>query len=142
MAKKPVTLDHVARLVPPWRQPHLSECRKELAGLSWLTREQLRDKVNSHGGWTSATTCRVCLDAVSRWNQEWDTAPDAVIERDLYNTRAWAESKHRRELRLELWALAELARRHNDEFKQLCDQYGAPPPAKTRVGLRVLRPGD
>ena len=138
MAKPPVRLDHVARLVPPWRTPHLTECRKELSKVVWLTREQLLEKVKSQGRWTAATTCRVCLEAVTRWTGEWDAAPDTVIERDLYNTRAWHESKHRLELRLELWALAELVRRHPEEFAQLCSQFGAPPPDKQRVGLRVV----
>lgn len=95
-------------------------------------------KLKSQGRWAIATTCRVCLETAQRWEQGWNTAPDAVVERDLYNTRAWHGSEHRRELRLELWALAELVRRHPEEFAALVEQFGAPPPAKQRIGLRML----
>jgi hypothetical protein len=136
MARSATSLDHIARITPPWRDPVYTECGRALTGRTWLTHGQYAAKRTAQGAWAKTTTCGTCAESAAKWHAPWDEDPAAVIGHDLQS--AW-ENTHRKQLRTELAALGELARRHPQEFAELLAQYGAPAPAAPRRGLRAVR---
>lgn len=58
-----------------------------------------------------------CSQASERW-PSWDVDPRKAVEREIIWESAWRTKRGDR-LKDELLALAELARRHSDEFAQI-----------------------
>lgn len=129
---------HVLRPALPWRAgPVLTECGHlpdDTAPV--LSREEFTGRVKKWGqARTSLNTCMTCWQGVSRhYLVSWETSPIAVMHREAGRAvaRDYPPSAHlgdpvSRQLHLELLALAELARRHQEEFAGIVTGLEAAP---------------
>jgi hypothetical protein len=129
MVSRPV-VDHVARQPVPWRTGALlTECGREIDDDTRLIDHgELATRVRDLGQRRAAfSTCMTCWDTARRWSASWDANPAEVMAREVQNVyysmgrlggeRGDPEPLIVRELR----ALAELVRRHSDEFAELME---------------------
>ena len=112
--------DHVLRARLPWRDGQvLTECGKlPSPAMTVLSLEELTGRIRRLGKTRVAmTTCIICWNQAITGGASWADDPVKVISREAM----WARFSARgdpvaRTFRLELYALAELARRHGGEL--------------------------
>lgn len=129
-------LDHVVRVMLPWRTDSLTECGKQASTVKNISRDELAARIKKHGQQRTAfTVCMTCCDR-TRYAQPWAEEPEAVLEREIRRVQGKPG-----DLRRELLAVAALIDAHRDEF----DAYvtglaGAPSLAEHRRNRRFGGP--
>jgi hypothetical protein len=108
----PDKLDHVLRPALPWRPAELTECGRPANDFPVIDRNELADRVTRLGQQRTAfTVCMTCY-AASGWAKQWETAPEAVLQREISRVTARPDL-----LRRELWAITALIAAHRSEFE-------------------------
>lgn len=112
-------VEHVLRSPLPWRDKPVSECGIEHPEHS-VTHDELKQRGRQREQKRSgATICAACLDTARRW-PAFERDPIGRMSRELQTSGARSCRKRRESLlHAELWALAELVRRHREEFDTL-----------------------
>ena len=117
--KEPV--DHILRPRLPWRSPDgpaITECGYDASKVKTISRDDFIARTKEYGRQrTALLTCMTCSQASERWS-DWDVDPRKAVGREITWESAWG-ANHGERLKDELRALAELARRHSDEFAQI-----------------------
>jgi hypothetical protein len=118
--KEPV--DHVAQPLLPWREASpLTECGRDVSTVAVvLTREEAVSRFREQGVRRAAlSTCMVCLETANRW-ADWDTDPVQAVGRETARAGRFQPTSGQFTLfRDELLALAELYRRHPEEYQTI-----------------------
>lgn len=140
---EPLTLAHVERPMPPWRDPGLkmTECGLPAAGHPVITREAFAAKVEHLGQQRSMmTTCVTCWNTARRW-PDWAASPVACIQRETHHASRYNFNAGDPDFRRELLAIAELIARHPDEFAAIMEGLADASDLAARRAQRRYRRG-
>lgn len=120
----PPEFAHIRRPDLPWRAAQKTECGLPLAAHPVVSLDEAKARIRDLGKVRAAfVLCMTCAETVNRW-KPFDSDPVQAIEREC--SRNYGRTADDL-FRCELLALAELSRRHKEDFDALVESYRTAP---------------